>query len=508
MNWPPLSQECSEAIADCLKTVVSEKPDDLLAFVANRLSQKSGVDPKEFEEHFEECKRKPRTYVLEDQCPSDQDPLSWVPMRYNDDTIFESLRAKAGQLATDILTEHEPCPYDTPQMVNLAKNAFPELSYMKGSSEEKTALRTLRALYLGTSGFEDVLDTGLRDEDPMLSFSGRSIMVWLRSILRQNIQAEDMWEAVFVACMLRILGGHSGFAQKFGGGFEDPDKALLYAMENDCIYADGARKKIASLPSFNRLPEHFQLLVDAVLKTAFPFQALLSTEVVPAQFTLVKEDVAIHEYGLGFFLSVLALEHAVKCSNMVGDVEDADLDVIRLGAQSIVAIEKHPAAKAYELFLKKRAERVGWRLTKDDFMQRASVRLCCLAGYTDADSWASMEAIVGGLAETERDALKNELGRKDGIADTPAYILVGACKLMDAAGRNEEVGMQSAIQMMARILDDTARTFDKNIKDKTVNLRFDAVATRALARSSIPFDDTAFVVEEVAGELVVRVAGG
>lgn len=499
MNWPPLSQECSEAIADCLKTVVSEKPNDVLEFVANRLSQKSGLNPKEFEEHFEECKRMPRTYMLEDQCPLDQEPLSWVPMRYNDDTIFESLRAKSGQLAADILTENDkPCPHDTPAMVNLARSAFPELTYMRGSGEERTALRTLRALYLGTSGFDGVLEHGLKDEDTTLSFHTHAIMVWLRGILRQNVQAEDMWEALYVTCMLRILGGHAGYRQKFGGGLEDPDKAILHALENE----------IESLPSFQRLPEHFQTLVEVTLRSAFPFSSLLTTEVVPFSFAKVKDDVASHDFGLGFFLSVLVLEHATKCSNMVGDMDDAELDIIRLGAQSIMAIEKHPASKAYELFLKKRAERVEWRLIKDDYLQRAVVRLCCLAGHTDADSWNNMMSIMEGLADAEKDALKNELGKKDGVADIPAYILVGAGKMLEVASRNEEVGLQSAVLIMARVLDDTARSFDKIIKDKTMNLRFDAVTARASQRSSVPFEDTAFVVEEVDSELVVRVAGG
>lgn len=497
MNWPPLSQECSEAIADCLKTVVNEKPDDLLEFVATRLSQKSGLNPKEFEESFEECKRKPRSYVLEDQCPLDQDPLSWVPMRYNDDTIFESLRSKAGQLATDILTENQPCPYDTPAMVSLARSAFPELAYLRGSSEEKTALRTLRALYLGTSGYKDVLETGLQDDDSMLSFTGHSIMVWLRGILRQNVQAEDMWEAVFIACMLRILGSNAGFRQKFGGGLEDPDKAILHAMDNE----------IESLPSFQRLQEHFQTLIDVSLQSAFPFSSVTTTEVVPAQFEKVKTDVACQDFGLGFFLSVLVLEHAVKCSNMLGDMEDAELDIIRLGAQSLMAIDKHPAPKAYELFLKKRAERVEWRLSKDDYPQRSIVRLCCLAGLTDADSWNQMQSIVDGLAEAEKDALKNELGRKDGVADLPCYIVIGASKLLEAANRNEEVGLAAAVQIIARVLDDTARSFDKTIKEKTMRLRFDGVTARASQRSSVPFEDTAFVVEEVDGELLVRVGG-
>lgn len=497
MNWPPLSQECSEAIADCLKTVVNEKPDDLLEFVATRLSQKSGLNPKEFEEHFEECKRKPRSYVLEDQCPLDQDPLTWVPMRYNDDTIFESLRSKSGQLAADILTENQTSPYDTPAMVNLARTAFPEIAYLRGSAEEKTVLRTLRALYLGTSGYNSVLETGLKDDDPMLSFTGHSIMVWLRSILRQNIQAEDMWEAVFIACMLRILGGHAGFRQKFGGGLEDPDKAILHAMYNE----------IESLPSFQRLQEHFQTLVDTTLQSAFPFSSVITTEVVPAQYEKIKTDVACHEFGLGFFLSVLALEHAVKCSNMLGDVDDADLDIIRLGAQSLMAIDKHPASKAYELFLKKRAERVEWRLVKDDYLQRAIVRLCCMAGHTDTESWNQMQSIVEGLADAEKDALKNELGRKDGVADLPAYIILGAGKLLETAGRNEEVGLSAGVRIIARVLDDTARGFDKTIKEKTMNLRFEAVTARASQRSSVPFEDTAFVVEEVDGELVVRVGG-
>lgn len=496
MNWPALSHECSEAIADCLKTVVHEKPEDLLEFVAQRLSQKSGWNPKEFEDHFEECKRKPRNYVLEDQCPIDQDPLLWVPMRYNDDTIFETLRERAAELAAEIQQE-QPCSLNTQTMANWARVAFPELSYLRGSPEEHTLLLTMRSMYLGCSRCPDVLDVHIRDEDPSLNFASYPLMVWLRNVLNPLVKTEEMFDVLFVACMLRIVGAHEGFRTKYGGGLLDPEKAVLHAIENE----------IESLPSFQRLNPDYQQLIEATLNTVFPFASLLNAEVVPYHFGQVKEMMVPHDSGVLFFLCIVALEHAVKNSKEAAS--DEDLDVIRLGAQSLMAVEKYHAQKAYELFLKKRAERMEWRIIKDDLFQRAVVRLCCLAGLTDAESWNAMQAAAEGISDREKEALKSELGRKDGIQEVPAYMMLQAGKMLQCAKQNDDVALHAVIRIAARVLDDAARSFDKGMKDKVVKMHFDNFVRRAteFRAGDLPFEDTAFVIEEVGGELLVRCAG-
>ncbi|CAE7638107.1 unnamed protein product [Symbiodinium sp. CCMP2592] len=77
--------------------------EDLFGFVIAEFQKKSTLDPSEFEAHFLECKRQSRTYVLEDRCPANEDPMVWVPMRYNDDTILKQQKL-AHELWMDVLS--------------------------------------------------------------------------------------------------------------------------------------------------------------------------------------------------------------------------------------------------------------------------------------------------------------------------------------------------------------------------------------------------------------------
>ena len=67
MNWPPLHTETSEVLALVLKDVVTTRPRDLFECTAQLLQEKSGLNPTAFQEHFDECKRKPRVYELEER---------------------------------------------------------------------------------------------------------------------------------------------------------------------------------------------------------------------------------------------------------------------------------------------------------------------------------------------------------------------------------------------------------------------------------------------------------
>jgi len=236
---------------------------------------------------------------------------------------------------------------------------------------------------------------------------------------------------------------------------------------------------------------------------------LLNAEVVPSHFGRVKDLLVDREHGIDFFLSVLGVEHMVRCRSTI--VKESDVELVVLGAQCLNAVQKYSAVRAYELFLKKRAATHSWRLVRDDFLHRAIIRLCCFRGIEEDEAWSEMLMAVEGLGNFEHDMLKAELGQKDGLAEVPVYVLYGAGALMAAAGANPAVGLQQAVTAMCRSIDDASKSFGKVLNHKVVKLRLEGLAARAAqyqAGGGSPFADTPFTLEEVgAGEVAVRVPG-
>lgn len=496
MNWPQLSPECSKVLAEAMKDALHSKPKDLFEHVAQKLQDRSGLDPAEFKARFEECKRKPRTYVLEESCPLGQDPIAWVPMRYNDDTILSTLRQRAAELTSDVL-HHEPLE-DTASFLNSACVAFPELTYLRDSAQELVAFQTLRSIYFGCSGCPDVVEHGLDDADPALSFRCGALVEFAREQLFEAASQNNAdLDALIVFCILRILGDHGGFTKRYGRALSTPESAVLHAIENEP----------QSLPSYQRLAEGHQELIVSVLKIYFPLASLVSSEVAPAHFLQVKEALTQSEGGLAFFLAAIATEHMVKSRNIL--VTDEAVDLLRVGTENLASVEKYSASRAYELFLKKRAERHAWRLVKDDYMQRAIVRLCCFAGQEDDHAWSEVMKTVDDLPHHEKDVLKTELGRKDGLTWSPVYVPLGGSALLIEASANRQLTLRSAVRLLIRVFEDAARTFDRVLNQRMVKLRLEGFAMRARTYTGGgPFEDIPFRFEELGPGLVaVHMAG-
>merc|ERR1712048_726523 len=144
------------------------------------------------------------------------------------------------------------------------------------------------------------------------------------------------------------------------------------------------------------------------------------------------------------------------CRNSL--VTDDEVDLARLGAQCLAALEKYSAPRAYELLLKKRAERHQWRLVKDDQLLRAVVRLCCFQRAQDSESWNNLRSIVEGMAESEKEILRSELGHKDGITDVPAFVPVGGAAFMSQVSQNAELGPKLGVQLLITIFQAAAKT--------------------------------------------------
>jgi hypothetical protein len=488
-----------QGFAEVLQEAVRTKTPDLLEFVAKKLEERSGLDATVFEAHFEEFKRKPRTYVLEELCPIGQDPLWWVPMRYNDETILNMLRTRAHDIIGDILAQD--LIEDSQNLFHRARVAYPELMYLRDSTEnEQAAAQTLRSLYLGCSSCSSIVDNGLDDADPMLAFRCRPLVTCARNCFFESCRQIERADALLVTCLLLVVGRNPGFQQRYGGGHRTPELAVIYAMEHEP----------ESLPSFSRLVLADRQLVLATFQAYFPMEMLVNVEVAPAHFARVKDLLTAREDGTDFFLSALGVEHLVRCRSTI--FPDASVDLVRLATQCIAALNKHSGPRAYELYLKKRAERHSWRLVRDDHLHRAVIRLCCMRGSEEDDAWGEMLTTVEGLDDRKQGVLQTELGQKDGIVDSPVYILNGGGALMAASCGNADVGLPAAVSLLVRAIEDVRERYGKVVNHKVVNIRLESLAARAMqyrTGGGSMFEDTPFTLQEVgAGEVAINVVPG
>lgn len=498
MNWPPLNQETSRVVAEVLRDVVRTKPADLLGYVAQKLEEKSGKDPSQFEAQFEECKRKPRTYVLEEVCPAGQDPLSWVPMRYNDDTILSMTQARALEITSDVRSGE--LVEDTNALFARARASFPELMYLKSSPElDLLAMQTLKALCLGCSSNANITEASLDDADSRLTFKSLSLVANARNNFFEQVKQDaSLVDALFVCSFLLVVGRDSAFQQRYGGGLQSPELAVIHAIENE----------VGALPSYSWLDSEQRQLILAVLQGNFSLDMLMSVEVAPSHFAVVKDLLGESEKGIDFFLSALAVQHMTQCRSAAPT--DANIELITMGAQCLRAVNKFTAAKAYQGLLKKRAAVHSWRLTENG-LHRAKVRLCCFRGSEEDEAWKEMQLAVESLGPNEQMVIGNEIGKYQASAGAPMLVTSGASALMVNAGINNDVGLAPAVIAMSRALEAARQRVSNALSVKAVKLRLEMLAAKAGQYKNgdgTPFADTPFTLEDRgADEIIVKVPG-
>lgn len=499
MNWPPLSSETSKELARIIQEAVQQKPKNLLEHVAAELQAASGWDTASYEKRFEECKRIPRKYVLEDRCPSGQNPFVWVPMRYSDETILEQLRREARDFSAAVLG----CvPVSREALLNHARVAYPELAYFpEGSEGQRRADSALLAVYLTLTGA--AVDTA-RDHPEM----DGPLLLWARERLQQGLQKSgELLDALVICALLGLLEYSEGFCAAYGEGGVVASEAVLRAL----------RRSPGALPSFRRLPSHLQTLAEAVRSTSLPFEDFLAAEAIPAHLASVKENLGPLESGVTFLLCSLAIERVVAAA-VAPPGQGSRVELVKLGAQAVAAVEKYSAQKAYELFLKKRAEQVEWRLIRDNALQRAVVRVCCMAGLETKEEWDEVEAAMKHLSETEREVFQREVGQKDGTPGGPAaekgptFVLAGASLYLRRARLNpfaEALFPGPALKVLVRILEEATRSYASS-KERVLRLSLYALASFAekyTGNGATSFEDVFFLLEETPAGIAVRVTG-
>mmetsp|Transcript_16269 Transcript_16269/g.48408 ORF Transcript_16269/g.48408 Transcript_16269/m.48408 type:complete len:510 (-) Transcript_16269:42-1571(-) len=488
MNWPALSAETSANVAEVLRAAAHSKPKDLFAFVAKALQDKSGLNPAEFERYFEECQRRPRTFMLEDRCPAGQDPLAWVPMRYSDDTIRAALKSRSAVLTSEILSALPIA--DMKAMLDGICIAFPEFTYIRSAPSEPitdfggcapaelAAFQALRALYLGCSGSPTV---SADDESIQMSFMCEALVQEARQAMLQPLLCDTALEACIVLIMLRALGSDEGFQRRYGGGKTIAEEAALHAIENEAM----------ALPSFLRLGATQQASIRAALAAFVPAEAMVSAEAAPAQYQLAKEALLPTEGAMELCSCAMMLDHMVRCR--CRPLRDEEVDAVKLAMRCMASVDKYSAPRAFELYLKKRAEKHAWRLARDDVRVKAVARLCCLAGLQDTESWNGMLSMAEDLPDRATEILETELARKDGCLVCPAYTLLGASRLLEAAVANPALGARPAALLLAKILEEAGRYFGHAPgaipRAVTIDMQTCAQRARDYASGGPRFDD-------------------
>jgi len=333
-----------------------------------------------------------------------------------------------------------------------------------------------------------------------VSFLCEALAREARETLLQPARDPEVLETLVVFSVLRALGAHDAFRSRHGGTDRGPEEAVLRAIDNE----------ERALPSFHRLSAKQKAIIKASLRAFFPVSMLVSTEAVPAQFAKAKEHLASCEGALGFHSCALVIDHMVRCRSAL--IRDDAVDFVRLATQCIASLETYSAPRAYEMFLKKRAERHSWRVVRDDHALKSIVRLCCLAGLDDTDAWNRMMSAVEQLPEREQEVLHTELGRKDGCVDSPAYVLLGAGEFMRCACSSQALGATPSLLFLARILEESSRHFDHTVHPNTsmVTIDMSTVAryVKKYTPGGAPFEDTAFSIEEAGPAFAfLRLAG-
>eukprot|EP00439_Symbiodinium_sp_Y106_P065923 s1908_g10.t1 len=341
------------------------------------------------------------------------------------------------------------------ELFDRALVAYPELNYLRDSPAEATAAQVVRGLCLCCSGCPTALETSLEDDSNVLTFWCKGLLMGTKTSLLEPLalSQEDPSakiegiEGILLFVVLRLLGGHEAFCRYYGLSPEDPSAAAVAILTHTP----------EAMPSVKRLPASSRKLLLASLRAYLPFHMILGSEMIPWHMLELKESLVPCQ-GLLFLLTALAVEYTA--SQRLVQVAPEIADVVRIVSASAPSIEKHSASRAYELYLRRRAECHQWRLVRDDFRHRAVIRLCCMAG-TETKAWEEIKKGVEGLPEAARGRIENELGLKDGVTSMPAFVLDGASQFMMQVGSNPHLDYQSGVHLLARVLEELAGKYDE-----------------------------------------------
>merc|ERR1719221_455569 len=105
-----------------------------------------------------------------------------------------------------------------------------------------------------------------------------------------------------------------------------------------------------------------------------------------------------------------------------------------------------------------------------------------------------MTQLVQGLPESEREVLSAEVGRKDGITESPVLVPFGAGYLMNQPSTNPQLSIISVVRLLIRVLDDVVQCQIPNHRMVKVHLQAFGQRAREYRGDGTQFEDTPYTL--------------
>lgn len=368
------------------------------------------------------------------------------------------------QLAMDIVSKD--CTLTDEEFVSRAKKTFPELSYFRGRSDttpdQSAAValdpadiefrRTMGALLSVFWVCADRYDDFVRNQPPSNRLSKENwshLQRWVRNVVKlTDPQEPDAVDAMLCFMSIHDLGKMKDFREELAPGYQDHDAGLSYILS----------RSPEVLPSYCRLPDKYQLLIETSLKVDFNFGQFLQAENLPANIKNVKSllgnkgDVALAFYLFHIFADMAGIMGAKSLDGSMFMTETM-FNNFKKGLTTLQLLTHETMNDTYDSFLKLRAKEQG--LAFQTPTDRAIIRLACCSRVFDEEGGRAVLDAWNQLEPNEQTKLTDYLNR-DGIHKSPGFLIYYMPAFMENARKNPDVGLVLAMRLLLRIYDAAA----------------------------------------------------
>ncbi|EER17507.1 conserved hypothetical protein, partial [Perkinsus marinus ATCC 50983] len=218
--------------------------------------------------------------------------------------------------------------------------------------------RTMGALLSVFWVCADRYDDFVRNQPPSNRLSRENwshLQRWVRNVVKlTDPQEPDAVDAMLCFMSIHDLGKMKDFREELAPGYQDHDAGLSYILS----------RSPEVLPSYCRLPDKYQLLIETSLKVDFNFGQFLQAENLPANIKNVKSllgnkgDVALAFYLFHIFADMAGIMGAKSLDGSMFMTETM-FNNFKKGLTTLQLLTHETMNDTYDSFLKLRAKEQG-----------------------------------------------------------------------------------------------------------------------------------------------------